>query len=336
MQNLIFYSYLLIIFIICRFIFKNLKSKFYKKHQKFAGKESIPLIGGIIIFIFIGINFEYFNEYILFFSFLILCLGISSDCDFINSPKIRLIVQSSLIVIFVDMLNLNIPDLRNEFLNNLISNNYFNVLFVSFCLLVLINGSNFIDGLDGLNLGYFLSIVIVILILSQSSKIIINKNQFMVLFYILTFLFLLNIFNFLYLGDSGSYLIGLLFGYFLLETNGSNPLISPYFIALLLWYPAFENLFSIIRKKIIRLDPLDADNSHFHQLLFNFLKRKKNNKFIKKFSNPISSLIINTYNFSIFLIGLTYLNHTKSLLFLIIFNVVIYLFFYFLLKKKLI
>ena len=333
MQYLTSYSLLFVIFLICRLIFKNLRSRFYKKHQKFAGRESVPLIGGIVIFSFICLNFEYFNGYILFFSFLVLCLGISSDCDFINSPKIRLILQSSLIIIFVDMLNLNILDLRSEFLNNLISNYYFNVFFITFCLLVLINGSNFIDGLDGLNLGYFLSLLIIILMLSQSSKLIINVNQIMILFYIITFLYLLNIFNYLYLGDAGSYLIGFLFGYFLLEMSDSNPLISPYFIALLLWYPAFENLFSIIRKKIIRLDPLEADNLHLHQLLFYFLKRKKN-KFIKKFSNPISSLIINVYNFSIFLIGLAYFTHTKSLLLLIALNVIIYLFIYFLLKKK--
>ena len=333
MQYLISYSLLLIIFLICRFIFKNLKSKFYKRHQKFAGRESVPLIGGIIVFSFICLNFEYFNEYVLFFSFLILCLGISSDCNFINSPKIRLILQLSFIIIFVDMLNLNILDLRNEYLNNLISNYYFNVFFITFCLLVLINGSNFIDGLDGLNLGYFLSLLIIILILSQSSKVIINLNQIMILFYIVTFLFLLNILNYLYLGDAGSYLIGFLFGYFLLEMSDSNPIISPYFIALLLWYPAFENLFSIIRKKIIRQDPLEADNLHLHQLLFYFLKRKKNN-FVKKFANPISSLIINVYNFLIFLIGLVYFTHTKSLILLITFNVIIYLSFYFLFKKK--
>ena len=334
MQYLISYSFLLVIFLTCRFIFKNLKSKFFKKHQKFAGRESIPLIGGLVVFIFIIFNFENFDKYILIFSFVILCLGISSDCDFLNSPKIRLILQSSIIIIFVDILNLDIQDLRNDFLNNLISNYYLKIFFISFCLLVLINGSNFIDGLDGLNLGYFLSIVIIILILNQSSKIIINEKQIMILFYVLTFLFILNIFNFLYLGDSGSYLIGFLFGYFLIEMNSTNSLLSPYFIALLLWYPAFENLFSIIRKKIKKLDPLYADNLHFHQLLFLFLKTKKN-KFIKNFSNPISSLIINTYNFSIFFIGLSYFSHTKSLLFLIIFNVTIYLFFYFLLKKKL-
>jgi UDP-N-acetylmuramyl pentapeptide phosphotransferase/UDP-N-acetylglucosamine-1-phosphate transferase len=334
MQYLIFYSSLLIIFLISRLVFKDLKSKFYKKHQKFAGKETIPLIGGIIIFCFLGLNFEYFDKYIIFFSFLILCLGISSDCNFINSPKIRLILQSSLIIIFVVMLNLNILDLRNELLNNLISNYYFNIIFISFCLLVLINGSNFIDGLDGLNLGYFLSILIVILVLNHYSKIIINDDQIRMLFCIVTFLFLLNIFNFLYLGDSGSYLIGFIFGYFLLELNDTNPLISPYFIALLLWYPAFENLFSIIRKKIINTDPLDADNSHLHQLLFNYFRIKKN-KLIKRFSNPISSFIINIYNFLIFLVSLNYFTHTKSLLLIIALNVTIYLFFYYLLKKKL-
>ena len=119
--------------------------------------------------------------------------------------------------------------------------------------------------------------MIIILILSQSSKIIINENQIMILFYVMSFLFILNLFNFLYLGDSGSYLVGFLYGYFLIDINSLNSLISPYFIALLLWYPAFENLFSIIRKKIIKLDPLDADNLHFHQLLFYFFKRKKNN-----------------------------------------------------------
>ncbi len=334
MQLLIFYSSLFIIFLVSRLIFKNLKSKFYKKHQKLAGKESIPLIGGIVAFIFLGLNFEYFDKYMIFFSFLILCLGISSDCNFISSPKIRLILQSSLIIAFVYTLNLNILDLRNDFLNNWLSNYYFNIFFVSFCFLVLLNGSNFIDGLDGLNLGYFLSVLIIILILYQSSKIIINEDQIMLIFFIITFLFLLNIFNFLYLGDSGSYMIGFLFGFFLLEINELNPLISPYFIALLLWYPAFENLFSIIRKKILKLDPLDADNSHLHQLLFHHLKRSKN-KLINKFSNLISSLIINAFNFSIFIISLSFFSHTKTLLFLIIFNVTIYLFIYFLLKKRL-
>ena len=143
---------------------------------------------------------------------------------------------------------------------------------------------------------------------------------------------ILNIFNFLYLGDSGSYLIGFIFGTFLIEINISNYLISPYFIALLLWYPAFENLFSIIRKRLIQKDPLRPDNSHLHQIIYNLLKKNKNN-FIKKFSNFISSSVIIFYNFLIFVFSMNYVNHTKTLLFLLSLNVTVYIVSYFLLRR---
>ena len=39
---------------------------------------------------------------------------------------------------------------------------YFNYLFVSFCIVIIINGSNFIDGMNGLSLGYFIIILIIL------------------------------------------------------------------------------------------------------------------------------------------------------------------------------
>ena len=59
---------------------------------------------------------------------------------------------------------------------------------------------------------------------------------------IFIYLILFNIFNQLYLGDSGSYIIGFLLGYFLLQIFENNLLFSPYFVVLLFWYPAFENI----------------------------------------------------------------------------------------------
>ena len=137
------------------------------------------------------------------------------------------------------------------------------------------NGSNFIDGLDGLNLGYFFLIIIIIFFIEKFNTIIVDKNQIMVIFYLISFLLFMNIKNFLYLGDSGSYLVGFIFGVLLIELNNYNYFLSPYFVALLLWYPAFENLFSIIRKRVVKKDPLRPDNLHFHQLLFSVLKKIK-------------------------------------------------------------
>ena len=126
-------------------------------------------------------------------------------------------------------------------------------------------------------------------------------------------------------------MISFIFGSFLIQLNNENYFLSPYFIALLLWYPAFENLFSIIRK-IIKQDPLMPDNFHFHQLLFFYLK-KRDNFTIKRFSNIIASILIIIYNLIVFLIGSNFVNHTKILLFLILINIIVYLTSYFLLKK---
>ena len=332
MQPFISYSILILIFFISKFIFKNLKSKFYEKHQKLAGKESIPLIGGIVIFIYYSYTVSINDLNFLVISFLILLLGFFSDNNSIQSPKLRLILQTLILTTFIYISDLQIDDLRNNFLNNFLSNYYFGLFFTTFCLLVLINGSNFIDGLDGLNLGYFFIVTFIVIYIAKTNNIEIDENKIKVIFYLISFLLIMNIKNFLYLGDSGSYLIGFIFGVFLIELNNYNYFLSPYYIALLLWYPAFENLFSIIRKKIKKKDPLKPDNNHLHQLLFNFFK-KKQVKIIKKFSNFISSLLIIFYNLLIFLVGSNFLNHTKILIFLLLINILNYLIIYFILKK---
>ena len=66
---------------------------------------------------------------------------------------------------------------------------------------------------------------------------------------LLIYLLLFNLLNKLYLGDSGSYLLGVSIGSILIFIYKEISFISPFFIVLLLWYPCFENLFSIIRKK---------------------------------------------------------------------------------------
>ena len=330
---LISYTILLLIYLIFKILFKNLKSKFHEKHQKLAGKELIPLVGGIVMFCYYSYTFSFNDPNYFFFSFLILLLGIFSDNNLLQSPKLRLILQSIILFLFLYFSDLQINDLRNNFLNEILSNYYIGIFLTTFCLLVLINGSNFIDGLDGLNLGYFFLVILIIIFASNKFEIFVDSEQLQIIFLIISFLLILNLMNYLYLGDSGSYLIGFIFGVLLIDLNNNNYFISPYFIALLLWYPAFENLFSIIRKRITKKNPLKPDNLHFHQLLFSFLK-KSNNKIIKEYSNCASSFLIIFYNMIIFIFGVSFINHTKILLLIIIFNVLNYLVIYHLLKKN--
>ena len=136
----------------------------------------------------------------------------------------------------------------------------------------------------------------------------------------------------IFLGDNGSYLIGFLFSIYLIRIHQINPGVSPYFIILLLWYPCFENLFSIIRKKISKILVTDPDNAHLHQLFFLFILRKFRitNKLI---ANNLTSLIINLYHFCVFFIGLQNLDQTNAQLLLIAINLVVYICLYIFLSK---
>ena len=182
------------------------------------------------------------------------------------------------------------------------ANYYFNLFFVTFCFLILINGTNFIDGLNGLVILYYISIIL-ILKLSGLNFEVYNNNFFILIkiLLILSLLFVLNFLNKIYLGDSGSYLIGFLFAYYLISIYEQNPNISPFFIILLLWYPCFENLFSIIRKQRFKKSAVEPDTKHFHQLLYFFIAKKfKVNQ--KLYINNFTSIIINTFNILIFLL----------------------------------
>jgi len=324
---------LLILFILYKKIFKKFVTKHYNSHQKLTGDESIPLIGGLIFISYLIINYSSIGSLTIFFSFIIFLLGVLSDTNYLQSPKNRLVFQILLVILYIYFSNIQIVDLRSDFLNTILLNSYTKILFLTICFLVLINGSNFIDGLNGLNLGYFLMVFLTLWQLNFSSQIYLDEYKILLLIFPIIFLLILNLLNYLYLGDSGAYLLGFLVGVFLVEVSLLNSHISAYFIALLLWYPAFENFFSIFRKLIRKFDPVLPDTFHLHQLIFRYIKQK--NFKLNKYSNQISSIIILCYNLLIFIISLDYYSKTNVLLFLITVNIFVYLIIYFLLKKYL-
>jgi UDP-N-acetylmuramyl pentapeptide phosphotransferase/UDP-N-acetylglucosamine-1-phosphate transferase len=337
---MIFYYFkICLIIFLCFFVlnwlsskFSILKSKFYSNHQQLVGSESVPLIGGIILFISLCFNRTFNDELIIYSSLALLILGILSDIDYLKSPFTRLSLQLLIILIFLYLSELRINDLRINYLNIIFSNYYFGLFFSTFCLLIILNGSNFIDGLNGLNLGYFLIVLIVLLLSSFLNKFNIDYVSIIPLIIVISFLLILNYLNYLYIGDSGAYLIGFVISIYILKIHTANPLTSPYFFALLLWYPAFENFFSILRKKIHRYESTLPDTKHLHQLIYRYLF-KKNFRY-SQFSNQISSILINVYNLCIFLFSINFLDKTLYLCILIIFNIFIYLSVYSALRVK--
>jgi len=324
------------LFILIYYLNEKLKKKTFllnykgQTHQKFLGQKNIPLSGGLFLLIFFIIFLPVNNSnYLLLFLSLIFCIGFASDTNFLSSPKLRFIIQIIIISIFVVILDIRIVQTKFVVIDLLLENIYFKYFFSIFCLLILINGSNFIDGLNGLLLGYFSLIIFIILYLNLSFnfELQIHKKVLICLVIIMIFLFILNIYYKLFMGDSGSYILSLFMGYSLIKFYEFNQEISPYFIVLLLWYPCFENFFSILRKFSLKKSPIDADNNHLHQLIFTYVGKTK---ILKKFdSNNIASIFILTYNLIIFSFGLTNVSNTQLQIFLLILNILIYTVLYF-------
>ena len=152
---------------------------------------------------------------------------------------------------------------------------------------------------------------------------------------ILAILFYYNFFGKAYLGDSGSYMLGGYFAYVAVSFFENNSYISPFFIIVLLWYPCFEVLFSIIRKKIRKKNIANPDNYHLHHFILRkinfFFKTSEKNSFLK---GSFSALLIHIYNFVFYYVASINIYNSTVLVFLLFINISIYLFIYNFLSKK--
>jgi len=333
MNIILFISVVFLTLILNHVLVKNRLLLNFKgdNHQKFISSKNIPLSGGWIL---IFTSYYYLNLLNFTYVFFIFCVGFLSDIKKIHSPKLRFIIQTLIVLGVVYFSSITVPETKIIFLDQLLTNNTFRIFFSIFCILIVINGCNFIDGVNTSLIGYCLIVSLSLYYLDLNGVEISKIVDFYNLIPILLAIFILNFFNKLYLGDGGSYFLGLLFALCLINTYQINNNISPYFIVCLLWYPAFENLFSILRKKNLSRSPLDPDTNHLHQIIFLYLKKNFNIKSI--YLNTATGMIINIYNLICIAIATQFYSHTKTQLLIIILNIIVYIFLYRkLLHKKL-
>ncbi len=323
------------IFIVLLTIFFKKKKIFSNytgdNHQLFSNQKNIPLVGGIFLLLpIILINHQNYIFSILIIT--IFLLGFCSDRKFLISAKKRFLFQIIIVFCCVIFLNLEIATSRLVFFDNFLQNYIFNIFFTSFCLLILINGANFIDGLNGLLMLNMTSVIFILFKFDLINVLTIDKNFISYFFFIITILIILNLFNLLMLGDAGAYILSFFVGYLIIKCHFLNTFISPYFFITLLWYPCFENLFSIIRKLKTKFSPLSPDNNHLHQLLYVYLK----NILIKNklLANNISSLLISIFNLTIIFISSINFYSSIYQIKIIIFSIIIYSILFILLEKK--
>ena len=296
--NLFFYKYFLLF--LNKYKPKLLIDDQFTKPQAFHEFQT-PIAGGICIFFsFLIIYFDFLlfkNIYLFeYFSFctLFFLLGFLDDVKVNINPKARLGLMILFLILLIKYNSFYIDKTGVETLNNwLESSQFFSLIFICLCFLFIINGANLIDGCNGL-LGFHSLIILVNLFLVNHLNE--NNNLANLLFFKIIILLIFLKFNFpkakIFLGDSGSYFLGAFIAISTIETSIANPMISPFYFCILMFYLFFEVFFSFFRKLIReKKSPILPDKKHLHMLLYGLLLKKNNNK-LK--SNYYVSLIINS------------------------------------------
>tara|TARA_Y100000590_G_scaffold434024_1_gene551742 strand:- start:2 stop:1015 length:1014 start_codon:yes stop_codon:yes gene_type:complete len=243
-------------------------------HRKQHG-EPIAMIGGIAIYISLLItsliiNLPYTLNVIIYVSSIVLLIGLLNDI-FNLGVVIRLIFQitASLFVIFSGLSIVDIGEISNF---GIVSFGIFSGIFTIFSVISLTNAFNFIDGLDGLAGGLFLVALFSLLIFIYFGAGTDDLEIIIVLISSVSIYWIINVLKTpikkIFLGDSGSLLLGFLIAWLLIYY--AHPNIRAFHPVLVLWcvaIPVYDIVSVVIRRIIFKKYVFLPDLSHIHHLV---------------------------------------------------------------------
>jgi UDP-N-acetylmuramyl pentapeptide phosphotransferase/UDP-N-acetylglucosamine-1-phosphate transferase len=317
------------------FLNKNLIDKDFKKIQSFH-TEAIARVGGILLITTILIIYllRFFKDenitFLVLMGLINFILGFLDDLKIVVSPIKRftmIIVTNLLLIVFFNFSIINFEIFILDYLNEIY---FFKVLLVLMAIFFIINGSNLIDGFNGL-LSIHSTLIFSILLFFNENYI---SNTYNISIY-LKFLILLSIiFTFLnfpkariFMGDGGAYFLGSQMAIISIFISNNSNIISPIFIAIILSYLFFEIFFSVFRKILEKKSPFFPDRNHLHMLIHDKIKN------FTDFSNPITSLIINLFYLILIIPSFLFFDNSNYCFYYFIFLLSIYLITYINLRR---
>ena len=237
--------------------------------------DPIPLVGGPAIFLAVWGGWLFTGQSIplgLFTaSVLVFIFGMLDDKW--NLPYfVRFMVQITAILILVYIDGMRLWQLGGLVSEEFVQLGRYSLALTIFAAVGVINAVNMIDGIDGLAAG------LVIVCLAGLSLILNISGQWdpfpvLVIGALLGFM----VFNFrvvsarpakIFLGDSGSTLLGLWVAWLLItHTQTYDSVLKPAYALWLLFIPLFDTVGVMLRRMIHRKSPFKADRTHTHHYL---------------------------------------------------------------------
>jgi UDP-N-acetylmuramyl pentapeptide phosphotransferase/UDP-N-acetylglucosamine-1-phosphate transferase len=261
--------------------YRKLGLKSYQAIQRIHLNET-PRLGGFI-FILSLVSFVAFsnsNESIQLLKIILICLipiifmGIKEDLFHNVEPAIRLLALLFVGWLFRVQFSGPLPILTDiPFIGKLLLLQGGISIFYILSMVAVANGMNLIDGVNGLCGAVALSILSALLFLSyKTADITMLSLIFTVILLLIPFMLMNYPYGRIFLGDLGAYSLGLIVSMLTIILFGRHPEISPWGAVLILIYPAFEVVFSLLRRIIKGVSIYHADTGHLHLKLFYFFK----------------------------------------------------------------
>lgn len=252
--------------------------KIRKLHKKNTSTIAGILLGIIIIpFILLFKDLYQANNYLIFFSIIyVILLGISGvfdDKKSIKANKKFIIFVSSTFFLVLLNENLLVEQIYFEFFDKYIYLFGASIFFTVFCILLLINSFNLIDGKNGIFLSY-IAFLFIIFFFQKS----IIFNVCVILIFVLLFF---NIKGYFFSGNSGTNIGSSFFAIvtlFFYNTEQimplSNKILTAEKIFLIFIVPGLDMLRVFIERFINNKHPFSPDTNHLHHLMCKVFNEK--------------------------------------------------------------
>lgn len=249
------------------------KKKLYDSHSaRKIHKKNIPRIGGISIFVSLMSAVLIFNPHNDYTAFVICAgaifiLGLIDDIRDL-SAQTKFLWQLAIAIFYVLYTDTYIVSLNTLLPAIKIDLNALSIPFTVIFLVSIMNAINLTDGLDGLASGISLISMVFLLYFS-----ILFKDSFLGIILIATVASILGFLRYntypakVFMGDSGSILLGFILGISLIRFMSTMHNFPFYTALMLLSIPIFDTIHVMYRRQQQNKSIATADRNHFHYQL---------------------------------------------------------------------
>ena len=303
-----------------------------------AHTRPTPRIAGIAIFasIFFGIVFAPSYAVWPYLKFMLAAsivfgVGLLEDLGRHVSPFWRLMaaVASSLAVVL--LFGEWIPHADVPGLDGLMGYWYVGVPLTLLVTAGVANGFNLIDGVNGF--AAFAGVVAAIslsLISYQTDYHLVFHLGWMLAAAILGFAVINYPFGLIFLGDAGAYTLGFVISWLGIAVLNHNPLVSPWAILLVVFWPVADMLLALWRRRRRKVAAMHPDRLHMHQLIMRGLEICWLGPERRLMANSLTTVILAPFMIAPAATGILFWDHSRiAVLFILLYGVLFFGFYQF-------